>query len=57
MYRVEYRFAGHTVWRAAALPVTLQAAQTIARGVSAPALADEIRVVPSGTARTVDVRA
>lgn len=57
MFRVEFRFSGNTLWSAMALPATLQAAQTIARGVGAAALSDETRVVEASPARRLDVRA
>ncbi|HEY8570915.1 hypothetical protein [Phenylobacterium sp.] len=45
MYRVEVRYLGDTVWRAGALPLTLQAAFGQARVMSGSRTADQARVV------------
>ena len=44
MYRVEFRNAGEGMWRTGNLPVTLQAAQTIANYTDGR-LADQTRIV------------
>jgi len=57
MYRVEVRYTGEGVWRAAVPPLTLQAAFGQARVLSNSRTADQARVVSSKpTPRLADVR-
>jgi hypothetical protein len=56
MYTVQYRFNGISVWSSSALPVTVQAAQSIATGEKNPVLADQSRVVSSSGQSLLDLR-
>jgi hypothetical protein len=55
MYTVQYRFNGIAVWSSSVLPVTVEAAQSIASGEKNPVLADQSRVVPSSGQSLLDL--
>ena len=56
MVQVQLRDNGQAVWRALLLPVTLPAAQTVAKAARTLNLADQVQVAPSqAPARLLDL--
>jgi hypothetical protein len=53
MFRVDYRFSGQGMWNMPALPVSLQAALGQARAREGTRFADEVRVIPVNTAKSI----
>jgi hypothetical protein len=57
MVTVQLRFLGEACWRAMTLPVTVEAAQTLASAAKQLQLGDDVRISPSlGLSRGVDLR-
>lgn len=55
---VQLRYQGDGLWRSASMPLTSQAAQTVATAARQIKAADEVRIMPSaGLGETLDVRA
>jgi len=58
MFRVDYRFAGSSLWTMSGAPVTVQTAWGQARAMSTPQRADQVRIVPAGVSlRLLDLKA
>ena len=55
MYRVDYRYSGQGVWNMPGMPATLQAALGQARARQGSLVADEVRVTPLDSVRTIQV--
>ncbi|WP_337186827.1 hypothetical protein [Phenylobacterium sp.] len=56
MVSVQLRNSGQGLWTALALPVTVQAAQTLAAAAKTLNLADQVRISPSAGAARLDIR-
>lgn len=57
MVTVQLRYQGDGLWRSASLPLTSQAAQTVATAARQLNVADEVRILPSkGLGEALDVR-
>jgi hypothetical protein len=57
MVTVQLRFLGEACWRAMTLPVTVEAAQTLASAAKQLQLGDDVQISPSlGLSRGVDLR-
>jgi len=56
MVSVNVRFLGEGSWRAMTLPVSTQAAQTLAAAAKQLQLGDVVRISPAASGRAIDLK-